>query len=585
MAKITKIIHFIWAGGNKLLPGPNMENIHAWLNQHPEFEIWIWVDKTSYITSQPSISSPPSASTSDTTATAVAAAVGTASPSAQSSSSSSATTTPTPNQPSLVKHPLFTRYQQVFQVVYNINITQQTCRIKLKDIEEEKVTTPCIRYEIDRLTPNYGASSDMLRYQILWKFGGGYFDSDIRPGSSPLTSLQCFDTNYTIPILYIDPHSQETDYIGNDVFICTPNNFLFSLMCFLAEAHYKVSKKEDISITDGMLQRNITSEAPTAFHPCSMEVYNFDDEEEKQRLTPKRTGPGIVRAVVANYYNKLLTIEKLNISQQKIILELPSMYRQHMRDQGCQWLLQESNIFNPSIACSKALNAIRFEVNNSCILRLDYHLTTYLNHIPLTGNSLEIYQLRTSTIQSFLQQLDQVKIPVNTLKAIELTFRYSETLIWYQKNMIDLRLSFQYIYTQNCDSEIYAHNLYQASHSCELNSLLSKLENTDDTDKREVLNKKCRELLRNGLIGVGNMLTVIMHHTADYHQNPNWQYFAQAMQAVLQCYHQISQHLPTYDQHLLLQLETVKYQFKLLETVPSVPKPSLTTPKFGNKGH
>ena len=37
------------------------------------------------------------------------------------------------------------------------------------------------RYENDRLRANYGAASDLLRYLILYLYGGIYFDSDVKP--------------------------------------------------------------------------------------------------------------------------------------------------------------------------------------------------------------------------------------------------------------------------------------------------------------------------------------------------------------------------------------------------------------------
>jgi mannosyltransferase OCH1-like enzyme len=76
-----------------------------------------------------------------------------------------------------------------------------------------------VRYEIDRLRPNYGASSDLLRYLILYSFGGAYFDSDVAPGTKRLETSESFLKDFDNPIIYINKNSQNTKEIGNDAFI------------------------------------------------------------------------------------------------------------------------------------------------------------------------------------------------------------------------------------------------------------------------------------------------------------------------------------------------------------------------------
>src|SRR5262249_37384263 len=53
--------------------------------------------------------------------------------------------------------------------------------VLVRDIAE--VETPEVRYELDGLWPNHGASSDILRYEILHREGGAYLDClDVFPG-------------------------------------------------------------------------------------------------------------------------------------------------------------------------------------------------------------------------------------------------------------------------------------------------------------------------------------------------------------------------------------------------------------------
>ncbi len=72
----------------------------------------------------------------------------------------------------------------------------QDPKITLLDITEEGVVDEFSRYHIDKLYPNYGASSDILRYNILVKYGGAYFDSDIEvnENTKPLNYDGLFDS-------------------------------------------------------------------------------------------------------------------------------------------------------------------------------------------------------------------------------------------------------------------------------------------------------------------------------------------------------------------------------------------------------
>jgi len=129
-----------------------------------------------------------------------------------------------------------------------------TCKIFLKDISEEEVVDHLIRYEIDRLTPNYSASSDMLRYKILHKYGGAYFDIDVLPGENPLPlnlenksgHLHFLDYHSQKATRNIPPHElnekplQPLDGIGNDIFLCTTNNPILEKFCELTTENYSL---------------------------------------------------------------------------------------------------------------------------------------------------------------------------------------------------------------------------------------------------------------------------------------------------------------------------------------------------------
>src|SRR5687767_9988573 len=103
---VPKRLHFIWVGF-KSLPDQNGERIKKWMDQNPDFSFTLWVDKVG---------------TSD----------------------------------DIIKE-----YQSTFHVYLNKN------QLQIRDITEAGVSTPQVRYEIDRLRPNYGSASDLLRLNIL----------------------------------------------------------------------------------------------------------------------------------------------------------------------------------------------------------------------------------------------------------------------------------------------------------------------------------------------------------------------------------------------------------------------------------
>lgn len=129
---LPKIIHFIWAGGEKLLPNRSVESIKSWaesVQEDPLCKIYLWVDQKT---------------TSSTF--------------------------------------LYKQEEEFFKNEKNIEI---------QDVEIFREASQYIAYELDRLRSNYGASSDMLRYKILYEYGGAYFDSDIYPGKVSLLERNC----------------------------------------------------------------------------------------------------------------------------------------------------------------------------------------------------------------------------------------------------------------------------------------------------------------------------------------------------------------------------------------------------------
>lgn len=47
VARVPKILHFIWAGGPDSMPEAGLANVAAWRAAQPDFEAWIWIDERS----------------------------------------------------------------------------------------------------------------------------------------------------------------------------------------------------------------------------------------------------------------------------------------------------------------------------------------------------------------------------------------------------------------------------------------------------------------------------------------------------------------------------------------------------------
>lgn len=193
--RVDKIIHFVWAGGESIMPTKGVLNMLKWTIYLPKeagFEIWLWVDPATDWNNYHH------------------------------------------NLQALLQQTdvseLVDRYQQLItdvadtsnsheytQVqVFNDSVSNDerallvTTPIILKNARTYGVLNECANYEIIRPDPNYGASSDLIRYDILHEFGGLYLDVDIVPVPNSFESfIQLFKTSYRKPIIVLNHVSQQ----------------------------------------------------------------------------------------------------------------------------------------------------------------------------------------------------------------------------------------------------------------------------------------------------------------------------------------------------------------------------------------
>lgn len=176
---LPKIIHFVWAGGIKQMPVVNQERIMAWIREHRDFKVYIWVD---YKT-----------------------AIG--------------------NSEEQKKLGVLEHFQQITKQATNLEIkdVNEDLFLRFQQSDEIDKVSKFFNYEINRLRPNYGASSDILRYSVLYNYGGAYFDSDVLVGGNKLSTIAPFEV-LDKHMIFIDSNSQNSGHIGNDAFITTKNN-------------------------------------------------------------------------------------------------------------------------------------------------------------------------------------------------------------------------------------------------------------------------------------------------------------------------------------------------------------------------
>ena len=200
MPKIPKTIHFIWAGGTLILPKDGMKNVRDWAEANPDFQVKIWVDKAT-----------------------------------------------DPN------------YQKKYDELFDdktIFPNGKPNNIEFVDITEQGVVTPEIRYELDGLWPNYGASSDMLRYIILSKEGGACFDPlDVKPHPNNPLIKAAFPDHQTVFdsdliehrfLMHVTKHSavKNKEMPGTEALICTPGCPEMKKLAEQAQSSYHENKSQ-----------------------------------------------------------------------------------------------------------------------------------------------------------------------------------------------------------------------------------------------------------------------------------------------------------------------------------------------------
>lgn len=369
MPIIPRIIHFIWAGGEKIMPGKAILNVTKWAEANPEFTIKIWVDPVT-----------------------------------------------DPNY--LVK----------YQKAFNHDIPQN---IIFSDINQNGICTDAIRYELDGLWPNYGASSDMLRYKILYLEGGAYFDcGDVCPNkSNKLASIvfpdsdisdagkKVFNVEMTCRklLFHITPHSAlPGENPGTEAIICTPLNEEMKLFADMAQSSYQDSK---------WLYKNISYTYQPVLEKSQMVRRTHSADDRQVPLLLQKESPVFRRVQKVNSSNTTVVADQNSIAKIRAkntldltgpglipkLLKINNQYLMpHDPDGKTDWVTlptEHSLSWVPmhivphdyKDAMRTAIDSLYFEASNMRILNLSSHveqITCSIMHEKMEPKDIELLKIK-----------------------------------------------------------------------------------------------------------------------------------------------------------------------------------------------
>jgi hypothetical protein len=371
MKKIPKIIHFVWVG-NEPLPDKYAENIRTWASQNPNFNIILWVDKKG---------SPPE----------VAQA-----------------------------------YKEG-----SIGLPRTSKRFQIKDISEQGISDDFIRYEIDKLRPNYGAASDLIRYKALYEHGGVYLDTELQPGDRPLSqATEVFKTKHKTSVTFLNSYTKGST--ANDTFITSKKNPFFQLLSELAQARYRIgdrtmSSEADIekiiSMRDGsIVLGNAFERSNISLLPN--QTYSADQSEYIEEITLFRTGPRLLRYALCNFM-KIPNVEiyELKAGDLRCPIDKDSS--------DASWTgrsVQPQDISDPAKldhVIEQSLQIIQFEVETNGILHLD-------DHIAWLCDALKLDQVDISRM--LIEKLSARQDILAKIQGAQLNFQHAAVYAFYEEN-------------------------------------------------------------------------------------------------------------------------------------------------------
>ncbi len=414
--KIPRIIHVIWAGGASLMPKSSIKNVISWMLKNPKFKIVLWVDEK---TSGKSLGE------------------------------------------------LEQEYNKLFESTYrgqksgSVEESIPDLNFEVRNIRSDericRQDDPLIDYEINRPDPNYGASSDMLRYRILYHYGGVYVDHDVAPKNSLNDHVIEFEENDT-HVLYVDHLSQFADdkiteehlksfakdwrRIANDIFICTANNpLMLKFIDAVENSNYQLRATNNIKEACKLAYRS----------------------QEVKFNTIERTGPDVIRRTIQdNDIGSFKVSEKVHekcvrsVKQGQGIVDVeikPIKSREYRLAQPCislksgtdfksvnagNWLNIPLDFFSygsQETIVKSLSNVVIFEQEHFGILRLDDHLTI------IEKLAKKAHLDEGGLIELFISNIGKI-VDAEKLMVVQWTGLYKQTFAFYKESQLISKVPF-----------------------------------------------------------------------------------------------------------------------------------------------
>lgn len=371
---IPKIIHLIWVG-TRPLPDSYIENIKKWATLNPDFTIKLWGDSQGTL---PTIAQ----KTADKIATA-----------------------------------------------------DLGDRVQLVDVNTEGMMIETARYEIDRMRPNYGAASDILRYEILREQGGAYFDCDVTPPDTPLAAIKVTvdsteqdlfgeaEIDFALP-----GSSDEHHHLGetnNDILISSTGGQLITQLAATVNQFYQsLLFDKDLDELDSFGPRFLYHRGLAQHQTLEAQLPTHIEQGTIQKTGPLALLP-IMRArhaedpnyAVVPISHELLRKEGAHFDTAKGWFGIPA---RHFED------------FSSAFNCAQ--KELLFELKSNGVFRLDDLILTLQESLEL--NDQELTDLIPNIISTLNTSLEKEGfLPLHEhIKAAQLTFKYPETERFYREH-------------------------------------------------------------------------------------------------------------------------------------------------------
>lgn len=397
--KIPPIIHFIWAGGEKNLDDKGLANIAKWAMLNPGVMPILWVDEKTSGTSF-----------------------------------------------SQLQSEYLERFISIFKKEYKEMFKEEPDSSDLpsfiiKDIRKEglcKSEGDIVDYAIDRMDPNYGLSSDVLRYRILAREGGIYVDvtdvlsvkevNGLRKLPSVVFEMNVLKEENPKHVVFLDHLSQKLNpssielgnfsfksltsmdpsqaeiylnslHIGNDTFICTPYNPYIQFLSQHAEQNLLVKNNFSAMVNMAYSAHNVKDMTIEATGPLCVKNLLFNPQTGE--FGQSKSSPF---TYVKTIKGQAIAIKPVRCSSYQITQ--PIQNTRLWNNVG----LSLDKINNVETACNKLIALIKMESELMGILRLEDHLRTISAVAKKLNSSPE--EAKTLLLKLIVEQINFKEIQV-----------------------------------------------------------------------------------------------------------------------------------------------------------------------------